>query len=41
MSEQVMADPRVKDEFAKVVLDVVYEGFMQRRAPKAAPPAAH
>jgi hypothetical protein len=30
MAEQVMASDRVKDEFAKIVLDAVYDGFKQR-----------
>ena len=30
MAEQVMASDRVKDEFAKIVLDVVYDGFKER-----------
>ena len=27
MAEQVMVSERVKQEFAKIVLDVVYDGF--------------
>jgi type I restriction enzyme R subunit len=32
MTEQVMASDRVKEEFAKILLDVVYDGFKQRGA---------
>jgi type I restriction enzyme R subunit len=37
MAEQVMASPKVKEEFAKIVLDVVYDGFKQQRAGNAQP----
>jgi hypothetical protein len=30
MAEQVMSSDRVKEEFAKIVLDVVYDGFRER-----------
>jgi hypothetical protein len=30
LAEQEMASDRVKEEFARIVLDVVYDGFKQR-----------
>jgi hypothetical protein len=38
MAEQVMSSDRVKEEFSKVVLDLVYDGFRQRgRLPASLP----
>ena len=33
MAEQVMASDRVKQDFAKIVLDVVYDGLKAKGAP--------
>jgi len=33
MAEQVMGGDRVKQEFAKIVLDVVYDGFKAKTGP--------
>ncbi len=38
MAEQVMGSEKVKQEFAKIILDVVYDGLKAKTGSNAQPP---